>query len=282
MNIRILLVNPFLYTLCLVSCWGLSLYGQQQSDPALHFIDSLNHIITSQPVGSKAQTAASEDLRARLLDKVKYGSAAQKHIAVRLIQELDYKVGAYKALLPPKPPDTLGHEVLRLEEQLKKLQDSIIRVQQALVKIIENKHQTDSTKERAVFILAKIHNKEALDYLFENEGEMYFSGPLHPEDNESWEQQLNRTAMVAISSEYFYKENTEVEKWLLLNYLLYDIKQDGFQEFVLINNLLALPERYKSPELLLEFMYKNASPDSQKTIDKALKIFLPPKNNQKD
>lgn len=32
MNIRILLVNPFLYTLCLVVCFGGKLYGQQQSD----------------------------------------------------------------------------------------------------------------------------------------------------------------------------------------------------------------------------------------------------------
>ncbi len=91
MNIRTSLVNPFLYTLCLVVCWGLNLYGQQQSDPELHFIDSLNQIISSQPVGSKAQTAASEELRARLVQVARHGSPAQRGIAVWTIQQLDYE-----------------------------------------------------------------------------------------------------------------------------------------------------------------------------------------------
>lgn len=276
MNIRILLVNPFLYTLCLVGCWGLSLYGQQQSDPALHFVDSLNQIITSQPAGSKAQTAASEELRARLVQVVKHGSHAQRYIAVRLVQELDYKMGTYKALIPQQA-DTISNEMVLLEKQLIKWQDSIAHVQQALKRIIEGKNQTNATKEKAVLTLATIHDTQVLDYLFENEEKLQFT-KIDSEDSEASEQELYRTAMVALWNEYFYNEGADARKWLLFNYLLQDIKQDRFQENALIVMFLENPARYNSHELLLEFMYANASPGSKKILES----FLPKKNMQKD
>ena len=116
-----------------------------------------------------------------------------------------------------------------------------------------------------------------LEYIFENEEKLCFTN-FDSEDSESWEQELHRTGMVAISNEYFYKEGTEVEKWLLLNYLLHDIKQVRFREIALINSLFTLPEPYKSPELLLEFMYANASPVSKKILES----FIPNKNKQRD
>jgi len=204
MNIRILGVNPFLYTLCLVGCLGGSLYGQQQAD-------------------------------------------------------------------------TISNEMVLLEKQLGKWQDSIAQVQQALKRIIEDKNQTNATKEKAVLTLVTIHDTQVLDYLFENEEKLQFT-KFDYEDSEAWEQEFYRTAMVAISNEYFYKEATEAEKWLLLNYLLHDIKEVRFREIALVNCLLTLPERYKSPELLLEFMCANASPNAQKVLE----WFLPKKDMQKD
>ena len=203
MNIQILGVNPFLYTLCLVGCLSSNLYGQQQSD-------------------------------------------------------------------------TISNEIMLLEKQLGRWQDSIAHVQQALKKIIEDQKQTRGTKEKAVFTLATIHNTQVLDYLFENEEKLQFT-KLDSEDSEAWEQEFYRTAMVAIGDEYFYKESTEAEKWLLLNYLLHDIKEVSFREIALVNCLLTLPERYKSPELLLEFMCANASPNAQKVLE----WFLPKKDTQK-
>lgn len=276
MSTRTLLVNPFLYILCLLSCGGLSLYGQQQSDPALYFIDSLNQIIISQPAGSTAQTAASEALRTGLIEVVKHGSREQKYIAVKFVQELDYKTGTYKVLIPQEA-DTISSEIALLEKNLEKWQDSIAYIQQSLKKIIEDKKQTRATKEKAVFTLATIHDTQVLDYLFENEEKLQFS-KFDSEDSESGEQELYRTGMVAISNEYFYNEKTEIEKWLLFNYLLHNIKQNRFREVVLINSLLTLPEPCKSPELLIEFMYANASLDSKK----ALESFLPQKNMQKN
>ncbi len=276
MNIRTSLVNPFLYTLCLVVCWGFNLYGQQHSDPALHFVDSLNQIITSQPAGSKAQTAATEDLRERLIQVLRHGSNEQRNIAVWLIQDIDYKRGTYKALIPQES-DTISNNIVLLEKQLKKWQDSIAQVQQALKKIIEDKEQQRATREKAVFTLAMIHDTKVLDYLFENEEKLRFT-KINSEDNESLEQEKYRTGMIAIRNEYFYMENTETEKWLLLNYLLHDLKQVGFREVALVDNLLKLPEPCKSPELLLQFMKANAYPGSQKVFE----FFLPKKDIQKN
>lgn len=275
MKIRTSLVNPFLYTFCLVVCWGFNLYGQQYSDPAMHFVDSLNFIIRFKPAGSKVQIAASEELRARLMQVVKHGSNEQRFSAAWLIQEIDYKMGFYKALIP-EGADTISNEMVLLEKQLKIWQDSIAQVQQTLKKIIEDNEQHRVTREKAVFTLVKIHDKKVLDYIFENEEKLRFT-EINPEDNESDEQQRYRTGMVAILEEYFYKENTESEKWLLLNYLLHNLKQNEFSEVALVESLLSQPERFKSPELLLEFMYANASPGSQKTIE----FFLPNKNLQK-
>jgi len=278
MNRRTSLVKPFLYTLCLLGCCGLNLYGQQQSDPALHFVDSLNQIITSQPAGSKAQTAASEELRARLIEVLKHGSPSQRGIAMRLVPEIDYKKGTYKALIPHEV-DTISNKIVLLEKQLKKWQDSLAQVQQDLKKIIEDKEQNRATKEKAVFTLARIHDRKVLDYLFENEEKLRFTKRDYNSSNYDLEvQEMNRTGMVAIGNEYFYKESTEIERWLLFYYLLHDLKQNGYWEMALVNLFLTIPEHFKSEELLLEFMYDNSNPGSKTTIE----FFLPTKNMQKN
>jgi hypothetical protein len=275
---RISPVKPFFHTFCLVVFCGLSLHGQVQKAPAMSFVDSLTQIIVSEPAGSAVQTAAAAELRAKLLHVARYGAPEQKGLALRAVQELDYKTGVYKALLPPPRPDTLGREVLALEAQLKKWQDSITHVQQALIGIIEDDGQTRATREKAVLTLAKIHNKKVLDYLFENEGKLNFGPPLSSEDHEAWDQEVYRTGMHAIVNEYFYKEDTEVEKWLLFKYLLHDLKKMGVPEVALVSYFLSLPERYQSQELLIEFIDANANPKTRELME-----FLFPKDiKQKD
>lgn len=245
-------------------------FVQAQGDDPLFFIDSLREVLSRLEIGSEKQNEVLLELKLRIHDSKGDKSLTQEE-QVRLMDSsmnLSFKRGEFSFLNPDlKPPDTLNIEMVGLENELKQLQDSISNIQSRLILLIEDENQTRSTKERATQLLATIHKEEVLKYLFENEKDLGFGIVSSEMDDQEFEF-TSRTALASVLIEYDKSEN-----WLLFPFLFQSINRLDYCEIGLFFNILSYPSKYKSPWLLLEFMYENASPESKPVISEFISEF---------
>lgn len=183
--------------------------------------------------------------------------------------------GAYAALIPQ---NELSSQVLAYEKKLQELTDSIALIQQQLIAAIEDPSNSTRTKEKAVNVLASIHNEEVLQYLLENEKSLRFGG-MDPFDTDGMGEEATRTAMFAILHEYLSK--TDVN-WMVFPFILKYIDTEGFLEIDMIQELYGGygNERYRNSWYLLKFMQSNINPALKTIIEGQLRAVKVPEERR--
>ena len=240
-----------------------------QAQNPIGFIDSLTTILVGQEAGSEAQLATADVLREQLFSTLRNEkSKLSKEERTQLwltISNLETKSGAYTAL---RPKNEVSAEVLTLEKELQRLQDSIIRIQDQLTGIIEAPASSTKTKEKAVQVLATIHRGEVIEYLLDNEKRLRF-GPLDPM-GDFYDEENMRTAMLVLHENYF--PESEIN-WMIFPYLLKQLDSEGISEIGMIRRLYGYGgNSVNAPWLLLEFMRENAGTLAvRKLVESALK-----------
>ncbi|MCO6489564.1 MAG: hypothetical protein J5I98_14155 [Phaeodactylibacter sp.] len=176
-----------------------------------------------------------------------------------------------------KPQNEVSEEVLAYERELKRLTDSIAVIQDQLIAVIEHPASNTRTKEKAVNVLAGIHNEQVVEYLLKTEKNLRF-GPIDPLDDDLGEETA-RTAMIAIYKEYFSRHEVN---WIVFPFLLKHIDAFGFSEIGIVRRLYGYgDERFKAPWLLLEFMHANANPALKRIIEGELNGIKIPDERKK-
>lgn len=82
---------------------------------------------------------------------------------------------AHRAREERKANDTISLDVLILQERLAAMQDSIRSIYQELKAIVEDEDQTRATREKAVTLFATSNDWKDIEYIFENNMNLYFS-----------------------------------------------------------------------------------------------------------
>lgn len=251
------------------------LFAQQQN--TLSFIDSLTNIITQQKAQSDPQRETVKILRERVLLELKNNKGLSETDKTRLwmtLRNLELKKGAYAALIPQ---NELSSQVLAYEKKLQELTDSIALIQQQLIAAIEDPSNSPRTKEKAVNVLASIHNEEVLQYLLENEKSLRFGG-MDPFDTDGMGEEATRTAMFAILHEYLSKPDVN---WMVFPFILKYIDTEGFLELGMVRELYGYGnERYRNSWYLLKFMQSNISPALKTIIEGELSVVKVPEERR--
>ncbi len=235
--------------------------SQGQADSSLAYIDSLSLLIEQEERGSFRQQDIAAELRQRLFDSLKEKiPQEQRDLIWQTLNHISSKKGRYIVLNRYTQPDTLSSEILAYEQTLQKLQDSILAVQQKLMEIIDAPNSR-STKERAVFTLAKIHSPEVIQYLWDHEEKLNFG--LF--DSEDFDEELYRTALIALDTEYLQPESGE-KRWLLLPGFLHSLRKIGLRELVLLMEFFNKPPAFNAPWLLLDFILVNTEHLSEEEV----------------
>jgi hypothetical protein len=252
------------------------LFAQEQD--ALSFVDSLTNIITQQKAQSAPQKETVATLRKRMLFELKNNknlSKADRTFLWVTIRKLELKKEAYTALIPK---NEISEEVLAYEEKLQELKDSIAYIQQQLIAAIEDPSNNNQTKEKAVNVLAGIHNEEVLRYLLKNEERLRF-GAMNPLNSDIYDEEATRTAMSAILNEYL--SESEVN-WMVFPFILKYVETAGLSEIGLIRQLYGgyENEHYQNSWYLLKFMQANANPALKTIIEGELRIVENPEERK--
>lgn len=251
------------------------LFAQEQD--ALSFVDSLTNIITQQKAQSAPQKETVATLRKRMLFELKNNknlSKADRTFLWVTIRKLELKKEVYTALIPK---NEISEEVLAYEEKLQELKDSIAYIQQQLITAIEDPSNNNQTKEKAVNVLAGIHNEEVLRYLLENEKRLRF-GAMNPLNSDIYDEDATRTAMWAILNEYL--SESEVN-WMVFPFILKYVETVGIAEIGMIRRLYGYGnERYQNSWYLLKFMQANLSPDLKTIIEGELRTVENPEERK--
>lgn len=251
------------------------LFAQEQN--VLSFVDSLTDIITQQKAQSAPQKETVATLRKRILFELKNNkdlSEADRTLLWVTIRNLELKKEAYTSLIPK---NEISEEVLAYEEKLQELKDSIAHIQQQLIATIEDLNNNTQTKEKAVNVLAGIHNEEVLRYLLKNEKRLRF-GAMDPLNSDVFDEEATRTAMLAILNEYLSKSEVN---WMVFPFILKYVETAGFTETGLIRQLYGYEnERYQNSWYLLKFMQANASPALKMIIEGELRIVENPEERR--
>ena len=251
------------------------LFAQEQN--ALSFIDSLTNIITRQEAQSDPQMETVAILRKRVLFELKNNKNLSKADRSRLwvtMRNLELKKEAYAVLIPE---NEISKEVLAYEKKLQELTDSIALIQQQLIAAIEDPNNTTQTKEKAVNVLAGIHNGEVIQYLLENEKSLRF-GAMDPLDTDDFDEEAIRTAKLAIFNEYLSKPEVN---WMVFPFILKYVDTAGLFEIGLVRQLYGYKnEYYRNSWYLLKFMQANASPALKTIIEGELRIVENPEERR--
>ena len=244
-------------TLLLISFFTLfsnHLFGQNDR---YSFIDSLNNLITTSPLGSEEQEKHVLALKS-LLKKTatdKSVSDEEKKPIWTTLNQLINKIEFYEILRPQVKVDTIDIKVAQLESKLDSLENSITNIVNELKVIIENPEENNKTKEAALLALLKIQRQDIIEYALKNEKDFQF-GEI------DWDEypmdESNRTAMKGI-----YKYKTE-NNWMLFPFIFKDFATYGVFEIGIFKWFY----KYKSPWLLTEFMNENASTESKSVIER--------------
>lgn len=270
---RIIPDRLILFTVIMVLASGL--FAQQQNP--LSFIDSLTNIIIQQKAQSDPQKETVAILRKRILFELKNNKELSEADKTRLwvtMRNLELKKEAYAALIPK---NEISDQVLVYEKKLQELTDSIAVIQQQLIAAIEDPSNPPRTKEKAVNVLAGIHNEEVLQYLLKNEKSLRF-GAMDPLDADGFDEETTRTAMLAIFNEYLSK--TEAN-WMVFPFILKYIETVGFSEIGLVRKLYGYEnEHYRNSWYLLKFMQANANPALKTIIEGELRVVKEPEERR--
>ena len=247
----------------------------QEQDP-LSFIDSLTTIIRQQKVHSYVQQETEAVLHKRALSELNNNKSLTKKESARLqktIHDLALKKRRYTALISK---DEISKQVLAYEKKLQALSDSIALIQKQLIAAIENPVSTFRTKEKAVYVLASIHKEEVIEYLLKNEKNLHF-GKMDPDNWHHYEDEVYRTAMIAIFKEYLYPE----VNWMAFPFILQYLDTLGLSEIAMIRELYGYgKEQYRDSWYLLKFIQANMSPDFKTIIDGELELVKNPEKRK--
>ncbi len=241
----------------------------------LNFIDSLTNIIIQQEAESDAQKATVATLREQLLFELKnnrksYSNEDRSHLLMTL-RHLEMKREDYVALVPK---NEVSDEVLAYEKKLQALKDSMALLQGQLIEAIEKPSNNTLTKEKAVYVLAGIHNEEAIEYLLKNEQKLRF-GNVDPDD---FNEEDTRTAMIAIFKEYLSEGEVN---WIIFPFIIKHLKEVGHSEIGLIRELSGYGRKgYLDNWYLLKFMQANMSPAMKTIIESDLRTVKNPEERR--
>lgn len=262
--IRILSIKYLM--LCIVFAITTSSLVAQEQDP-LKFIDSLRMIIDQEEIHSYVQQETETVLHKRALSELNNNKHLSKKERARLqktIHDLVLKKRTYTALVSK---NEISKEVLAYEEKLQALSDSMTFIQEQLIAAIENPVNTYRTKEKAVYVLARIHKEEVIEYLLEKEKRLQF-GTMDPENWRDYDEEVYRTAMIALCKEYLYPEIN----WMVFPFILEYLETAGFSEMGVIRQFSGYGKKgYRDAWYLLKFMEANASPELKTIIEGELR-----------
>ena len=252
-----------------------SLMAQEQD--ALGFIDSLTNVITRQKAQSDSQRETVLLLRKRVLFELKNNKNLSEADRTRLwmtMRNLELKKETYSALIPK---NEISLEVLAYEKKLQALTDSIALIQEQLIAVIEDPSNTTQTKEKAVNVLAGIHDEEVLQYLLKNEVNLRF-GAIDPLDADEFDEEATRTAILAIFNEYLSRPEVN---WMVFPFILKYVETAGLSEIGLVRKLYGYGnENYRNSWYLLKYMQSNASPALKTIIEGELRVVEKPKERR--
>jgi len=161
----------------------------------------------------------------------------------------------------------VNDEVLKLQEELKEMQDSIAGIQQRLIGIIETGTENYGTRHAAIGILASIHEESVVEYLIKNEKDLRF-GEISSDDDDQQMELNNRSALSALYEEY---ASDYAINWVVLPHLLKYHDSEGFSEIGYIRQIYGYGyDTFKDPWYLVKFMQANAQPGFKTMIDLCL------------
>ena len=245
-----------------------------QQDP-LSFIDSLTNIIVQQDAESDAQKATVITLREQIFLEMKNNrknlSKEDRTRLLMALRNLETKQEDYVALIPR---NDISPTILAYEKKLQAFKDSIRLIQEQLIEAIEEPRNTTRTKEKAVQVLAGIHNEEVLQYLFENERNLRF-GTIDPDN---FEEEEIRTAMISILEEYLSEGKVN---WMIFPFIVKYVKNVGAYEIGLIRELSGYGRNgYLDTWYLLKFMQANMSPAMKTIIESDLRTVKNPEERR--
>lgn len=277
------------------NCQYISSDGEVKIDMMVHDLNALEWL-------SPAQDSLSKKMILSLAYAMKENTIISKSKEKRTkliiaLNQLGTHKGSFYFLSPTsrnvynKQNDTISNSIKILSANWVALYDSINKIENQFIGILESKTETNESKKYATNMLGKTSNLEVVNYLFANESKMRFGTiPMNQfyelQDDDCWG--CERTGILDLFKDKVFIRDSLLDtgsnrNWIIFPFLIQYWGNSDFDTLVSsaeTGNRLErltfwrLTERYKKPWLLYEFMVANVeNPDTKimKEIGESMK-----------